>query len=185
MFILIIYFSVLCFLCFAFLRLVWQCCQCLWIVHCWLPLQYYLRLVWPMLPVSLDCPLLIAPSVFSSSCVDNVASVSGLSIVDCPFSIIFVLCGQCCQCLWIVHCWLPLRFSLRLVWSMLPVSLDCPMLIAPSVFSSSCVANVASVSGLSIVDCPFGFLFVLCGQCWQCLCIVYCWLPLRFSLTCI
>jgi hypothetical protein len=45
------------------------------------------------------------------------------------------------------------------------VSLDCPLLIAPSVFSSSCVANVASVSGLSIVDCPFGFLFVLCGQC--------------------
>ena len=92
-----------------------QCCQCLWIVHCWLPLQYSLRLVWPLLPVSLDCPLLIAPSVFSSSCVVNVASVSGLSIVDCPFCFLFVLCGQCCQCLWIVHCWLPLRFSLRLV----------------------------------------------------------------------
>jgi hypothetical protein len=43
-----------------------------------------------MLTVSLDCPLLIVPSVFSSSCVANVASVSGLSIVDCPFSIIFV-----------------------------------------------------------------------------------------------
>jgi hypothetical protein len=48
--------------------------------------------------------LLFAPSVFSSSCVVNVASVSGLSIVDCPFGFLFVLCGQCCQCLWIVYC---------------------------------------------------------------------------------
>jgi hypothetical protein len=47
--------------------------------------QYSLRLVCPMLPVSLDCPLLIAPSVFSSSCVATIASVSGLSIVDCLF----------------------------------------------------------------------------------------------------
>jgi hypothetical protein len=45
-------------------------------------LQYSLRLVWPMLPVSLDCPLLIAPSIFASSCVANVDSVPGLSIVD-------------------------------------------------------------------------------------------------------
>ena len=89
----------------------------LWIVHSWLPLRF-----------SLDCPFLIAPSVFS-----------GLSILDCPFCF-----------LWIVHSWLPLRFSL-----------DCPFLIAPSVFS-----------GLSILDCPFGFLW-----------IVHSWLPLRFSLT--
>ena len=39
-----------------------------------------------MLPVSLDCQFLIAPSVFS-----NVYS--------------------CCECLWIVHPWLSLRFS--------------------------------------------------------------------------
>jgi hypothetical protein len=24
----------------------------------------------------------------------------------------FVLCALCCQFLWIVHCWLPLRYSL-------------------------------------------------------------------------
>ena len=36
-----------------------------------------LRLVYPMLPVSLDCPLVIAPSVFS-----------GLSICDSSFSIL-------------------------------------------------------------------------------------------------
>jgi hypothetical protein len=46
-----------------------------------------------VLPVSLDCPFLVAPSV---------ASVSGLSIPGC-------------QCLWIVHSWLPLRFYLSFI----------------------------------------------------------------------
>jgi hypothetical protein len=63
-------------------------------------------------------------------------------------------------------------FVLCLVCPMLPVSLDCPFLIAPSIFSNvylfvclfvclravSCVPNVPSVCGLSILDCPFGFL---------------------------
>ena len=56
----------------------------------------------------------------------------------------FVLCTQCCQFLWIVHFWWPLRYSLtficfvclRLVYPMLPVSLDCPFLMALSVFSN-------------------------------------------------
>jgi hypothetical protein len=152
-----------------------------------------------MLPVSLDCSLLIAPSVFS-----NV-------YLSC------VLCTICCQFLWIVHCWLPLRCSLKflcpvscvlyvasfsglfivdcqntegaikmnnpeklatystqdtrqinvrehwrgLVYYMLPVSLDCSLLIAPSVFS-----NV-------YLSC------VLCTICRQFLWIVHCWLPLR------
>ena len=135
------------------------CCQCLWIVHVWLPL----RLVYTMLPVSLDCPCLIAPS----SCVHYVASFSRLSMFDCPF----VLCTLCCQCLWIVHVWLPLR----LVYTMLPVSLDCPCLIAPS----SCVHYVASFSRLSMFDCPF----VLCTLCCQCLWIVHVWLPLRLVYT--
>ena len=103
------------------------CCQFLWIVRFWLPL----RLVYPMLPVSLDCPFLITPS----SCVPYVASFSGLSIFDYPF----VLCTLCCQFLWIVRFWLPLR----LVYPMLPVSLDYPFLITPS----SCVPYVASFSG--------------------------------------
>ena len=44
------------------------------------------------------------------------------------------------------------------------VSQDCPFLIAPSVFSNvyfcpvACVPGFASGSGLSILDCPFGFL---------------------------
>ena len=109
-----------------------SCCQFLWIVCFWLPL----RLVYPMFPVSLDCPFLITPS----SCVPNVASFSVLSVSDYPF----VLCTLCCQFLWIVRFWLPLR----LVYPMLPVSLDCPFLITPS----SCVPYVASFSGLSVFD---------------------------------
>ena len=48
-------------------------------------------LVYPMLPVSLDCPLLISPMAFSNvylSCVPYVTSFSGLSFVDCPYGIL-------------------------------------------------------------------------------------------------
>ena len=131
------------------------CCQFLSIVSFVLPL----RLVYPMLPVSLDCPILIIPS----SCVPNVASFSRLSVSDYPF----VLCTLCCQFLWIVRFWLPLR----LVYPMLPVSLDCPFLIIPS----SCVPYVASFSGLSVFDYPF----VLWTICCQFLSIVSFVLPLR------
>jgi hypothetical protein len=51
----------------------------------------FIYLVYPMLPVSLNCPFLIAPSVFSNvdlSCVPYVASFYGLSIFDCPFGIL-------------------------------------------------------------------------------------------------
>jgi hypothetical protein len=61
------------------------CNQFLWIVSFWLPL----RLVDPMLPVSLDCQFCITPS----SCVPYVTSISGLSVSDYPF----VLCTLCCQ----------------------------------------------------------------------------------------
>jgi hypothetical protein len=51
----------------------------------------FLLLVYPMLLVSLDCPVLIGPS----SCVPYNASVSGLSCFDWPF----ILCTLWCQCL--------------------------------------------------------------------------------------
>ena len=60
-----------------------------------------------------------------------VAIVSGLSILDCPYSFL--------SCLF-----------------MLPLSLDCPFLITlqfPLTFM-----YVAIVSGLSILDCPYSFL---------------------------
>ena len=31
------------------------------------------------------------------------------------FCVLFVLCTQCCQFLWIVHFWLPLRYSLKFI----------------------------------------------------------------------
>jgi hypothetical protein len=82
---------------------------------------FVLCLVYPMLPVSLNC---LRPV----SCVPNAASVSRLSS-SC------VLCTQCWQCLWIV-------FVLCLVYPMLPVSLDCLRLV-------SCVPNAASFFKLS------------------------------------
>ena len=79
---------------------------------------------------------------------------SGVCVCVCFFfwTSSCVLCSQCCQCLCIVYSRLPLLFSL-----------DCLFSITPSVFS-----------GLSILDCPFGFLW-----------IVYSRLPLRFSLDCL
>jgi hypothetical protein len=50
---------------------------------------------------------------------------------------------------------------LSFVYSMKPVSLDYPFLIAPSVFSSvylSCVLYDTSFSGMSVYDCTFGIL---------------------------
>jgi len=67
----------------------------------------FLRLVYPMLLVSLDCPFLIAPSVFS-----NVYLV----IPSSSRVFAFILC---------------------LVYPMLPVSLDCPFFIAPIVYLHS------------------------------------------------
>ena len=129
-----------------------------------------------VLPVSLDCPFLIAPLVFSNI------------YLSC------VMCTLCCQFLWIVLSWLPLWYSLTficpvscsfsglsffdcpfgilwrlfvlcLVYLMLPISLDCPFLIAPLVFS-----NI-------YLSC------VMCTLCCQFLWIVLFWLPLWYSLT--
>jgi hypothetical protein len=70
-------------------------------------------------------------------------SVVHLSSFMCCAFVCFALswfCSQCCQCLWIVHSWLSLWFSLPfvlcLMCPMLPVSLNCPFLIVLSVFSN-------------------------------------------------
>jgi hypothetical protein len=82
-----------------------------------------------------------------SSCVPYVASFSGLFVFAYPF----VLCALCCQFLWIVRFLLPLR----LVYPMLPASLDCQFLITPS----SCVPYVASFSGLSVLILPLRLVY--------------------------
>ena len=82
-----------------------------------------------MVTVSLDCPFVIAPSVFSNI------------YLSC------VLCTLCCQFLWIFHFCLSLRYSLTFIC---PVSCvpyvasfsGLSFFIAPSVFSNmylSCV----------------------------------------------
>ena len=110
-----------------FLVLCTMCYQFLWIVQCLL--------------------------LFSSSCVQCVTSFSGLSSVHCSFSIFLVLCTMCYQFLWIVQCSLLLQYFPRLVYNVLPVSLDCPVLIAPSVFSLSCVLYTICYQFLWIVQC--------------------------------
>ena len=75
-------------------------------------------------PVYLDCPLLIVPSVFLAFYI-----VLCLFSLDCPllivpsvflaFYIVFCLfssCVLCFQFIWIVHCWLSLRFSLTFIY---------------------------------------------------------------------
>ena len=155
------------------------CCQFLWIVRFWLPL----RLVYPMLPVSLDSPFLITPS----SCVPYVASFSGLSVFDYPF----VLCTLCCQFLWIVSFWLPLR----LVYPMLPVSLDCrfwlPLRLVYPMLPVSWIVRFLLPLRLvypcsAYLDCDYPF--VLCTLCCQFLWIVsfdYPFVLLPVSLNCL
>ena len=70
----------------------------------------FLRLVYPMLPVSLYCLFLLC---LSSSYVPYVASFSVLSIFALFF---FVLCSLRCQFLWIVHLWWSLRYSLTFIY---------------------------------------------------------------------
>ena len=113
-----------------------QCCMCLWIVHYWLPLRLSLTFTYCLCPVS---------------CVFNVVSVSGLSIIGFPsvvsnvylLSLYCVLCIQCCMCLWIVHYWFPLRLSLTFTYCL---------------YTVSCVFNVVCVSGLYIIGFLFGYL---------------------------
>ena len=122
---------------------------------------YYLQsvvcLVCPVLPVSLDCPFLIAPSGFSNvyllsrDCpISCVPSVSGLYIFDYIASSVFSnvyslprVCPMSCVPSVVSVSGLPPRFSMTfiyylefvvcLVYPVLPVSLDCPYLIASSV----------------------------------------------------
>ena len=111
---------------------------------------FVLCLVYPMVTVSLDCPFVIAPSVFSSI------------YLSC------VLCTLCCQFLWIFHFCLSLRYSLTFICpvSCVPYVTSFSGLyffIAPSVFSNiglSCVLCTLCYQFLWVVlfYCPFGIL---------------------------
>jgi hypothetical protein len=97
----------------------------------------------PRLPISLDCPLLITLFVWFVvvRSMPKVAYVSRLSIVNCPALFGLLSSGLCPR---------------------LPISLDCPLLIALLclVCCRPVYAQVSYVSRLSIVNCPalFGLL---------------------------
>ena len=106
----------------------------------------FLLLVYPMMPVSLDCPFLLSlryslTFICPVFCVPYVASFSGLSFFIVPSVFSNVLC---------------------LVYPMLPVSLDCPFLLSlryslTFICPVSCVPHVASFSEFSIFIFPSPF----------------------------
>ena len=69
-------------------------CSLLIVPSVYSSVYFVLCLMYPMLSVSLCCSLLIVPSVYSSvyfgaaSYVSDVASVSVLFILDCPFCLL-------------------------------------------------------------------------------------------------
>jgi hypothetical protein len=149
-------------------------CWCLWIVQC-------------LVLMSLDCPVLIASSVFVLYlvwvCPVFTADVSGLSSFDCFFCLRSVYCVSVssvyCWCLSIVQFWLPLLSSscilCECVQCLLLMSLDCPVLIASSVIVLYivwvCPVFTADVSRLSSFD------FFFCLRSVSCVSVssVYCW----------
>jgi len=105
-----------------------------------------------MLSVSLDCPFLIVPSVFSY---------------------VYVPCTLCYQFLWIVHFWLHLRYSLTFLLTGVSVQrLECEL-------SCICVLGVSILflSSLFLFDFGIGptmwYLFVFHFMIWYAKCFVY------------
>ena len=146
------------------------------ILYCFFLYRLFVScLVFPMLPMPLDCSFSIAFS-----------SIVYLSRV---------LCAQCCQCLQIVHSlWLlPLSF----IWlvSCVPNVASTPRLsilycfFLYRLFSSCLVCPMLPVP----LDCPFSIAFssivylsrVLCSQCYQCLQIVHSLLSFPLSFICL
>ena len=182
-----------------------QCCQCPQIVHSlWLlPLSFICVvscvpnvasaprlsilycvflyrlfvscLVFPMLPVPLDCPFSIASS-----------SIVYLSRV---------LCSQCCQCLYIVHSLLLFSLSFICLVSCVPnVASASRLSILYCFFLYRLFVSCLVFPMLPVpLYCPFSIAFssivylsrVLCSQCYQCLQIVHSLLLLPLSFICV
>jgi hypothetical protein len=103
---------------------------------------FVLCLVYPMVPISLDC--LCSVCLRHVSCVQNGASFSRLSLFCLSSS--FVLCTQWFQFLYIVF--VLFIFVMCLVYPMVSVSLYC--LCSVFLRHVSCVPNGASFSRLSL-----------------------------------
>ena len=127
--------------------------QCLWIVHSRLPLQLSLTFIYSVSGLSiLDCPFIFSNVYLQcnqESIRDTVFTVS----LDCPFLIApSVISNVYLQCLWIVHSWLPLQFSLTFIYNVWIVHSRLPLQLS--------LTFIYSVSGLSILDCPFSLWIV-------------------------
>jgi hypothetical protein len=142
-----------------------QCWLCLWIVQSCL---WSFCVLYPVLPMSKDWPVLLVIVLGLVSSVPNVYGVSSL-VSDCSVS-----CAQCSQCLWIVQSCL---WSLCILCPVLPMSIDCPVLFVIALYL---VSSVANVYGLSSLVCDRS---VSCAWCCLYLWIVQSWLPYWFSVT--
>ena len=90
---------------------------------------FFLRLVCPLFPGSVDCPFLVCV-FFSSSCVPFVSGFCGLSVLGLWFCFVF----------------------LRLVCPLFPGSVHCPFLVCVFLlFPSSCVPFLAGFCALSFL----------------------------------
>ena len=142
--------------CFVFLRLLYHMLpvslNCLFLITLWYSLTF-IHLVYPMLPVSLDCPFLIVPSVFS-----NVYLFLGLVhpmlpvSLNCPYLIVPSVFSNVYLFLFLVYPMLPVSLWIAHNWLPLWYSLT---LICSCVMYTICCQFL---SGLSIFDCPFGIL---------------------------
>ena len=133
------------------------CCQFLWIVLCFCFVFHRL-----MYPIYQSLWIVFFLFCFSPSCVPYATSFSRLCCVFALF--LSVLSTICFPLLWIVLCFC--FVFLRLVYPMLPVSLDCAVFLF--CFSPSFLPYVTSFSGLC---CVFAlFLSILSILCYQFLC---------------
>jgi hypothetical protein len=131
-----------------------QYCRCLLIVHSWLPLLFSLSLI---------CPVSCVSNVAQSR-LDNQETLATLDTQD-TWQIIVRENRSGNQEWTIKRHWQHLTHKTQDKCPMLQVSLDCPVLIATSVFSNA------------YLSC------VLCVQYCRCLLIVHSWLPLLVSLS--
>ena len=98
---------------------------------------FIMNLISPMLPVSLEYPFLIAPSVFPTVYL----------LISLVFCVVFF--GFVC---------------LRLVHQMLPVSIDCPLWICPVVFSNVYLLISLVLCRVFFLSSSWG-LYVQCCLC--------------------
>jgi hypothetical protein len=148
---------ILCTLCYQFPWIVMLDC-----VY-WCPTH----VVYPMLPVSLDCHAWLCILVSNTCCVPYVTSFPGLSYLIVYSGVQHMLCTLCYQFPWIAmfDCvwWCPTH----VVYPMLPVSLDCHILLCIVVSNTYCVPYVTSFSGLSCFIVYSGVQHILCTLCYQ------------------